>query len=200
MAAGLYAAAWPLLGRPTQPPFIQAVLLGCSPALEDRSSGRVLPSSLAGVVDNGAYTGRLGYAQTTLAVRLRPTPGRRPIWRASSGRNPTLGTRAHLPVAWATPTQPMRQAPPGPRAKACGLSDPQERHRRQKAGQAAQGAALRPVPRLCDLCPPSRLPGRPGGLCGDVGGSAAGRSPQPRWRALRAAAGAAGVDPSARPR
>lgn len=32
------------------------------------------------------------------------------------------------------------------------------------------------------------------------GGSSAGRPPQPRWRALRAAAGAAGVDPPVRPR
>ncbi len=71
--------------------------------------------SLAAVVDKGAVTHRLGYALPMAAPGCRPDPkrrGRRPIRRHRAW--PELRTRAHIPVAWAAPTQPMRQAPPGP--------------------------------------------------------------------------------------
>ncbi len=48
-------------------------VMGCSPAHEDRSGGRVRAPSLADIADKGAYTDRVGYTHPTLAVRLRPT-------------------------------------------------------------------------------------------------------------------------------
>jgi len=41
-------------------------VMGCSPAVEDRPGGRVRAPSLAAVVDNGAYTDRVGYTHPTL--------------------------------------------------------------------------------------------------------------------------------------
>eukprot|EP01037_Dinobryon_pediforme_P020035 gene20034-20565_t len=100
-------------------------------------------ASEAAFVDNGALTGRVGYTHPTPAVRLRPTPCR-PDHPAVMEASPTeLWTMAHIPVGWAAPIQPMRQAPARTRAKGVALSDPKSAGRRQTAAPAAQGAALR---------------------------------------------------------
>ena len=155
--------------------------MGCSPALEDRPGGRDRAPSLAEVVDKGAYTDRVGYTHPTPALRLRPTPDRLPTWRGPRRPKTNFVDKGAFTgrMGYAHPTD--APGPAGPEPRPAGLSDPQERHRRQKASQAAQGAALRPVPRLCDLCPALAAPWtswRPLGRRG--GGSAAGRPPQPR--------------------
>jgi hypothetical protein len=50
------------------------------PAPEARPSGRVRALSLADIADNGAFTGRMGYAHPTAAPddRLDPSQGLRP--------------------------------------------------------------------------------------------------------------------------
>jgi hypothetical protein len=148
-----------------------APVVGCSPALHGRPGRRLRAPSLAGIVDNGAYTGRLGYAHSTLRSGSRPTPSPALVQRL---RNPIFWTMAHILIAWAAPTRRLRQAP---------------------ARTLSQGPMALSDPR------------RPGGPYGDVVGSVAGRSPQPRprpatrpWRALRARPAASGCDPPARPR
>ena len=90
--------------------------------------------------DKGAYTGRSGCAHPTDAPGAAWTSPRAAGRRV---RNPQLRTMAQLPLAWATPTRRLRQAPARTRAKGVALSDPKSAGRRQTAAPAAQGAALR---------------------------------------------------------
>ena len=131
--------AWPLPGPETRL-LVRLARVFASPrpspgqALEDRSGGRVRAPSLAGIVDKGAVTDRLGYAHSTLAVRLRPTSGpasdrrryRPGAVRKGKSLQQVVDNGAVTPHAWATAHTDglLSRPPPGPEPRALPLAIP----------------------------------------------------------------------------
>ena len=178
--AFLHIAGLAVVRAPESTPY-PTCAMGCSPALGDRPAEQVRAPSLAEVVDKSAYTGRLGYTHPTPALRLCPTPDRLLIRRGPRRPKTNFVDKGAFTgrMGYAHPTDA-----PGPawtRAKACGLSDPQNKEHRPapECPLAAQDTALRPVPcRRWSPRPPSRLLDA---LAASArrGWDAAGRPPQP---------------------
>lgn len=158
-------------------------------------------------MDKGALTGRVGYTHPTPAVRLRPTPGGPIVPAVLEASGAKLRTMAHIPVAWAAPTQPMRQARPGPPRELRGGGSEIPNYGQWRISSSR---GLRP-PDDCARPPPGPEPrALPLAIAepwraavaswGRAVRSGAGRPPQPRWRALAGSACGLGVDPPVRPR